>query len=484
MYKFSGWFLALFFAGLLAGCGGGGSSTAKDTGTASFSIPLSGLTSGQATPQAVAAPSSSPITSVVVRLSRKHYTDTTQSLTVSGDVATGEVAGLAPGYWHVLAQVFNGSTLLYQGEADVKIVPGILVACTILFDSVASGKPSTGSVQITAGLNPLPGYTPIDQAVNEILHDETSQKLYMLDADQGVIGVYDANTLMRERDVTLAATPQAMIMDPSQHALLLGYATGKIYRLDLGSESFTLLSESLIAISRLTAINARYVLASDMSGWGPQNIHKTIDLATGEIVSTYDNSWYSFSHFTVNPLNGMVYALDSGLSPADIHAITINQTTGSIDDIVGSRYHGDYALGGPIRVIDAGQRLVTASGNMFISSDSAIDDLQFVGNLGHHYVDLASDPAANALYLLKGDAYSQKKLLVINQDTLFTQASVDIADDPEKVFNTPNRVLVFVTHNGKHYAKGICKNLLGVAGNFPCASPDHDDDDDKDHDDD
>ena len=130
MRKFNGWFLTLLLAGFLAGCGGG-SSTAKDSDTTTFSIPLSALQIAQQTTAAPASSSSTPFTSVIVRLSRENHTDIVQNLTVLGDVATGEVTGLTPGYWHVSAPVYRGADQAYQGQADVQVLPGVAVTCSI-----------------------------------------------------------------------------------------------------------------------------------------------------------------------------------------------------------------------------------------------------------------------------------------------------------------------------------------------------------------
>lgn len=118
-----------------------------------------------------------------------------------------------------------------------------------------------------------------------------------------------------------------------------------------------------------------------------------------------------------------------------------------------SRHHGDYSLGAFIRVINNGTRVVTGSGNMFISSSSSTDDITYAGNIGHTVVDLVSDDALGNIYMLNSD--NIKKLLVIKQDRLFTTLSVDILAEPKQIFNTGSSIVVFAKPDGYYLRKGV-----------------------------
>jgi len=156
----------------------------------------------------------------------------------------------------------------------------------------------------------------------------------------------------------------------------------------------------------------------------------------------------------------MAYALDSGLSPADMHHLAINATSGAITSISDSRYHGDYSFGGPIRVINNGTRIATGSGNMFISSAMTSDDITYAGNLGHTFTDLVSDDTLGNLYMLNSD--NIKKLLVMKQASFFTTLSIDLVASPKMVFSTPNSIVVFVKSDSDYYAKVFSKQTLGL----------------------
>ena len=451
--------LTLFASVGVTGCGGGPATPQNATGGIKVQINLAAL--GSVAANKALLSTTPAITSVSVTLSRDGYTSINQDLTVTNNVASGTVAGLAQGYWHVVAQLSSDQALTYTGSTDVNVIAGALVSAVILLDPATGvvAPVTTGGVSLTVGFNQFPGYTKILQFVTTILQDQVNSKLYIFDSSAGVLAVYNADTLVREKDLTVPATPQALALDPAGGSILLGYSTGKIYRLQVSDGSLTLIADSPLSVTSLVPISSTFLLVCDDTGWGPSNNYVTINMNTGQIVSS-KSDWYPLNSFAFNPANGVTYALDSGLSPADIHRLVVNPQTGSIDVISDSRYHGDYSFGSPIRVINNGTRIVTGSGNMFISSPLASDDITYAGNIGHPFVDLASDDALGYIYLLNSDNIT--KLLVIKQDSLFTTLSVDLAANPKQIFSTPNNIVVFVTSDTDVYAKAFSKSSLGL----------------------
>jgi|GEM_PF-1655567 len=450
---------------IMAGCGTGASTANNATGTMSLQIDLATLQRNASSTAKVVfstmttATATNTITAVSVTLSRNGYTDIVKELSVANNVASGTITDLVKGYWRVTANAYNGQALVYTGAVDVNVIAGAQVAAEILFDPVTASPATTGSVSLSVGLNKFPGYSKVCQFVSTILQDKVNQKFYIFDSSAGVLAVYDADTLVREKDITLQAAPQALAVETAGGSLLLGYSTGKIFRLNIADESLTLLADSLISINALVPVSSKFVLVGNASGWGPSNTYETINLDNGQIV-TSKSYWYPLSNFTFNQATGMAYALDSGLSPADMHHLAINASTGTIDSIGDSRYHGDYSFGAPIRVMNSGTRIATGSGNMFISSSAAADDITYAGNLGHTFIDLISDDVLGNLYMLNSD--NIKKLLVIKQDTLFTTMSIDIVAEPKQVFNTPNSIIVFIKSDSDYYAKVFSKTSLGL----------------------
>lgn len=466
MKRISVYLLLLAAMVMLAGCGAGTSATNDTSGSVRLNIDLATLEQNSTAAaktvfsSLTSATNTGSITAVSATLSRVGFADIVTEMSVVNNVASATVTGLAQGYWHVVARVYSGQTLIYTGSVDVNVIAGAQVAAEILFDPVAVVDPATtGSVKLTVGLNKFPGYAKVRQFVSTILQDKVEQKFYIFDSSARVLAVYNAATLVREKDILLQTSPQALAVEPAGGSLLLGYSTGKIFRLKIADQSLTLLADSLISITSIVPISSKFLLVGNGSAWGPSNTYAVIDLENGQIVSS-KSYWYPLNNLTFNQTTGMAYALDSGLSPADIHYLAINPLTGTIDAINGSRYHGDYYFGAPIRLINGGTRLTTGSGNMFISSAAAADDLTYAGNLGHPFIDLVSDDALGNLYMLNSD--NIKKLLVIKQDSLFTSMAIDLVAEPKLVFNSPDNIIVFVKSDSDYYAKVFSKQQLGL----------------------
>lgn len=445
---------ALVFA-LLAGsgCGGGdgngfvGPGSGGRQGGITFGFDVGAL-------QAAAAVT---ITGATATLSRSGHADVVKPLAVAGGVASGQVDGLEPGYWRVSVEVLGGSTPIYTGATDVNVVAGVTVQCQILFDPVVTPA-TTGSVAITVGLNPMPGYTAIAQAVGQVLVDGPGATFYVVDGAASLVGVYDANTLVRRKDLAMPAPPTFAALNAARTGIYLGYASGRIHLLDVATGTATLVGDALMQISGMVPLDGKFLMVSGPTSYYDTTL-KVMDVATGQIVSTR-TPYYSLTELLYNPLAKTVYAHHQGVSPTDIHYVKLDPTTGAMTSDGDSVYHGDYSFGTPLRLIDGGARLATSSGAMFTSAELVANDLRYTGSLGTRYVDLAADASLHKLYLLVGGTVP--KLLVLDQGTYFTERTVDLSGTPARVFETASSIVVFATLDGKTFAKVFSKSALGL----------------------
>ena len=308
------------------------------------------------------------------------------------------------------------------------------------------------------GLNPLPGYKLVNQTVSAILMDPVGGKLYILDATTGLIGVYDADTLIRLRDIDLDNVPLSMAFNGDRSGILLGYSTGRVYLLDLATDTAVLKGDVLIQAKHMAAFGDTYVLVAD--GAYSTNLVKSLNLANGQIVDTHSNIYDSPSALEWNEADFTVYYHDYGTSPADLFRVRLNDATGEIVSIADSIYHGTYSLGTPIRIINNGTRVITSSGNMFTCSTVDSSDLNYAANIGYSYIDLISDDSAGYLYALNNQTI--RKLLITNQSDFFLKSTIDLSGNPKRVFYTTSSILVFVESEGKYYAKVWDKADLGL----------------------
>jgi hypothetical protein len=443
----------------IAGCGGGsgapGGAGESSKGSVALSVDLQTLATKSAAKTLLAAPSPT-FTSATVELSRDGYPGISQNMTIVSNVASCRIDNLDQGYWHVVVHIFNDTTEIYTGSSDANVLPGAVAQLNILFDPVVV-TPTTGSIAISAAINPMPGYSVINQQITKTLLDPVGGKLYIYDATTKTVGVYTADTMVRTRDITLAAAPAAVAFTATKDAMLLGYSSGQIYRLDLATGTTTLVGDALMDVKGILAMDNRIALVNSQSG--SQTTFKTFDLTTGQILNT-KSYYYYFGDCLLNPANGLVYAQDVYVSPVDLFRIKVDLTTGVVSEIADSPYHGDYYLGEPLRLIKGGSRLVTAAGTIFTSSTIAGQDLLYSGNLGFSYIDLAVDDATNRLYLLNNG--SPYKMLILNQDSYFVNTTVDLLGTPKHVFATPAKIIAVTSQNSVNYAKVFDKAALGL----------------------
>lgn len=435
--------ILLGLALLLTGC-----SSASQYGSLSMTLDLSSLTSRSST-RAIT------ITNVSVALSRSGYDTVTKELAVANNQASGRIDGLAPGIWNMAVVVKQDTTQLYSGSTDVAIIPGVVQECQILLDP-SDEAPTTGSVSVVVGVNPLPGYKQLNQVVSQVVADGVGSALYIVDGSTNKVGVYNMNTLERGQDLNLPQAPISAILNPDRASIYLGYTTGRVYSLNLTTGESTLVGDAGIAAKHLVAFGSSYLLVSD-AGYATTTF-KSLNVATKAVVDTVTEYYASCHTLEYDPVDTTAYFHDTGISPADLNRVRLNASTGDIVSLGESIYHGDYALGYPIRIINSGTRVATSSGSMFTCSGTDTQDLIYAGNLGCTYVDLRSDDAAGYLYLIN----SAKKLVVLNQDSFFIKISVDLLGTPKQVFFSPTHILVLVENAGKYYVKSWSKAGLGL----------------------
>jgi hypothetical protein len=466
MLRFIHTFLILTVLCLVCGCGGGSVDRSKSSsvGTLLFNMDLSTLAAKTIAKNAADLPPQVTITGATVEITRSGHPPVTAELTVTNNIATGKVDNLDQGYWHVMVHVFSGQTEIYTGETDANVLAGVDSQVKVFFDPTPVVQ-TTGSLSFTVGLNPMPGYKSVNQQVNKSLYSATTGKIYLLDTSANIIGVYDAATMVREKDIPIPNPPMSMSLNFAKDAIFLGYPSGQIYKLDPVTNVMTLVADVLTEVYCTSPVSENVLLVVGKGTY--DSVFKTLNLTTGQVMAT-KTYWYSFNDIVVNPANGVAYAMSINVSPQDIHRIQVDPATGSITEIKDSPYHGDFILGQPLRIIKSGTRVATAGGTTFSSSSLSSEDLQYNGNLNYGYADMAVDDPLGYLYLLNATGIwglpepTVRKLLVINQSNFFLEKTFELLGNPKIIFQTSDNIIVLTTKDSAYYVKVLAKSELGL----------------------
>jgi hypothetical protein len=455
-------FLMVVILGI-AGCGGNGGGS-NDYATINCTIDIAKLYAGVSlTPT---------IREVTILITRQGYQDYNDTLGLSSDkkAATITLYTQVTGDWNFKISVYtyeNWNTPLYTGNAVINIPSSnAIVNCT------------NDNFQWTTGYDPEPmsGYTSLNQTVNSVLSDPVHNTVYIFDANQSIIGVYNADTLALIRNISLSETPSAVAFNYDKSAILLGYPSGLVFSCNLSSGNLTQIN-STSAGSKVSSI---VPLKPDLILVHVTGYTKILNTANGSIVDSFigSNPTGNYHGCVFNEALSTVYTCSVDISPADLYRIRLDFTSGATygkkKEFKESIYHGDYGMYAPLCLIDGGNKLTTSSGNIFTVSMDDSSDLIHSGSLPYSYRDLAYDSAAGALYLLyyHFSSNSVKKLFVLAENTYSEQASVNIKGTPLFVTYSTNSIIVFsqyTSYDGVDHYYGKVFSKTNVSANMKSA---------------
>jgi hypothetical protein len=155
------------------------------------------------------------------------------------------------------------------------------------------------------------------------------------------------------------AGPTTMVFSSAHNRLYLGYETGAIRYVDVGTGVETSFVNVATEVGGLGAAG-NFIIAQDFSGaWGT---HYIIDSAG---VITDQEEWNYFSlEYTWDPNSARIYFLN-GNSSSDLKYEVVDQVTGLITGEGASPYYGSYSLAPPIRVSSDGQQILLGNGEIY-----------------------------------------------------------------------------------------------------------------------
>lgn len=255
---------------------------------------------------------------------------------------------------------------------------------------------------------------------------------YFLDANGTSVHRYDLDDAEFLTPYTMSGrTVNTMSVTPNGDTVYVGNIGGRIdaFATATGTSSFVAAAPSTLIW--LTVAGDYLYTIDDSGAW---ESHATFDRATGERV--FSDDWRNASYGAVYaPTTHKIFTFRDSTSPNDIYFEVLDTATGALGVDTESPYHGDYALGHPIRVSPDESTVFVSSGVAF----NAVD-LTYKNAIGLRYVDLAFH--GDRLYLLRAQTEEDSELVVLDSSYVIVD-SVIIPGDPLRVFIHENEVTVF-----------------------------------------
>lgn len=271
----------------------------------------------------------------------------------------------------------------------------------------------------------------------------TSETFTFRIAEKGAHIVYfldDAGTKVHRFDLARQAflsplatsqlTATTMSVTPNGDVVYLGNVGGRIDALNPGTGTLTFMGAGPSTLIWMTVTGNFLYTIDDSGAW---ESHATFNRQTGERV--FSDDWRNASYgASFAPGLNRVFTFRDGTSPNDIYYEEVDQSSGALSTDVESPYHGDYALGHPIRLSPDETTVYVASGVAFSTSD-----LKYKNSIGISYTDLAF--GAGRLYLLHASSAGSE--VVVLDDKYVMLSSFQLAGTPLRLFVDEGKLTVF-----------------------------------------
>jgi hypothetical protein len=187
--------------------------------------------------------------------------------------------------------------------------------------------------------------------------------------------IYDPVT-QSLRSVALAATPTSVSVRPDGLFAAVGH-NGTISYVDLVNASLvTTLNVSTNVLDIVLAGNGYVYAFPRTDQW---ETIRCVHIASNTETQHTGNSIYAGTLGRLHPGGAWIYGAINYVSPADIEKYDISPGTAMyLDD---SPYHGDYSMCGNLWFSEDGNRIYTACGNVFRSTNVQATDMTYAGAL-------------------------------------------------------------------------------------------------------
>lgn len=240
---------------------------------------------------------------------------------------------------------------------------------------------ASSSFSVAQGVNAgtaVESSTPFvfDFAASYTATDKANSKLYV--SDRGAKRVYVVNLItgLTEKYFEFEFMPERMAIDPEGKFLYLALTVQDHSSYWWGEEQ-----SGYVAVFNLATGNNVKVFATTIDPYGIAAVaNRKVIVSSGSgqwtYIHAYDGDSGNYlgqsgireaSNLYADPAGKFVFAADTDLSPSDIEKFDVQGA--AITSLGDSPYHGDHRMSGNVWVTPNGQYLITAGGDVYLSSD-------------------------------------------------------------------------------------------------------------------
>lgn len=210
-------------------------------------------------------------------------------------------------------------------------------------------------------------------AASDVVTDTKNGKLYISDKAARRIYVVDLATGLTQKYIDMPYGPEQLAISLDGNFIYVSLPTaahsyyqsqsGYIGVIDTAQQAY--IKTFPIAIDPYDLVvtqDNRLVVSSGSGQWTTINSYNA---ATGEPLG--NATIYQNAVLAVHPSNTWVFAMDTALSPTDIHKFDAQST--NLLSLGDSPYHGDHRLYGPLWVTPDGKYIITGGGDIVQAAD-------------------------------------------------------------------------------------------------------------------
>ncbi|MES2824773.1 MAG: PKD domain-containing protein [Pseudomonadota bacterium] len=287
----------------------------------------------------------------------------------------------------------------------------------------------------------------LNLTATDVIKDANNAKLYVSDKSAKRVYIVDLTTGLTEKYFDFQFGPERMALSTDGKFIYVSLPvaehssyvwaedqSGYIGVIDISLQAYVkTFPVTIDPYDLVMSKDNRLVVSSGSGQWTEINSY---DASTGELLG--GSTIYQNALLAAHPTNGWVFAMDTGLSPSDVHKY---DTQGAnLQSLGDSPYHGDHRIYGDIWITPDGKYLITGGGDILLTSDMTYVRGLTTTNLS--IKTLAFDPTNNLLVVVN----SNLDLVSYDLTTLMQKSVIKAGVSDPKIIYIFNGS-VYLMHN-------------------------------------